>query len=139
MIKEIVILTVMNKRSPIYIFLLALLVSGSLMSQPVNYMQNYESAKAKMNAGNYDLSLKGFANLLAADPANKISVYTSYYYGISAYNLDQDEKARDMFLQIVQKYSDWENINETYLWLSKLSFELDNPNQGLYYAEKSIR
>lgn len=136
MIKEIVILTVMNKRSPIYIFLLALLVSGSLMSQPVNYMQNYESAKAKMNAGNYDLSLKGFANLLAADPANKISVYTSYYYGISAYNLDQDKKARDMFLQIVQKYSDWENINETYLWLSKLSFELDNPNQGLYYAEK---
>jgi hypothetical protein len=136
MIKEIVILTLMNRNRSIYIFLMALLVSSSLMSQPVNYKQDYESAKSKMDAGSYDLALKGFTKLLAADPANKISSYTSFYYAISAYNLDQKEKARDMFLQIVQKYSDWENINETYLWLSKLSFELDNPNQGLYYTEK---
>ena len=126
----------MKKKATIYFFLLALFVSGLALSQPIDYMQEFEAAKAKMNAGNYDLALKGFAKLLASDPAHQASAYSSFYYAVSAYNLEDKDKARDMFLQIVQKYSSWENISETYLWLSKLSFELENPNQGLYYADK---
>jgi len=99
-------------------------------------MQEYNSAKSYLDAGNYTAALKGFTNLLNVDPAHQVTPYTSYYYGVSAYTLDQKEKAKDMFLQITRKYTDWDKLPDTYLWLSKVSFELSSPNQGLFYANK---
>lgn len=135
MIKEIVTLTVMKVKFS-SIFLLALLISGFTLAQPVNYAQAYQTAKGLLDKGNYSAALNGFADLLNSDPAHERSAYTTFFYSIAAYHLNQKEQARDMLLQEVKKYPSWGNINEAYLWLSKISFELDNPNQGILYANK---
>jgi Receptor family ligand binding region len=132
---EITILTAMND-TKILILILLVFIAETSFGQPINYQEDYKTAKMQLNAGNYNAALTGFTRLLNADPANPISPYTSFFYGVAAYSLDQKEKARDMFLQITRKYTAWEKLPDTYLWLSKISFELSSPNQGLYYAQK---
>ncbi len=126
----------MNKINTLYLTLLVVLISGLAKSQPVNYKNDYDAAKASLDAGNYSAALSGFTELLNADPAHPNSAYTSYYYGVSAYSLGQKEKARDMFLQITRKYSAWEKKSEAYLWLIKISFEVSSPNMALFYADQ---
>ncbi len=133
---ESTILTAMNKTKFILLTLLVVLISGLAMSQPVNYKTDYDAAKAQLDAGNFTASLGSFSKLLNSDPANPNTAYTSFFYAVSAYSLDQKEKARDMFLQITSKYSSWERVSEAYLWLTKISFELESPNMGLLYAEQ---
>jgi len=123
----------LNSPFPILLFvLLSRLVSG----QPIDYKKDYGIAKSNLEAGNYDAALKGFRSLIANDPAHPMASYTSYFYGVTAFALDQKEQAKDMFLQIIKKYPQWNKIPDTYLWLSKIYFELSSPNQGMYYAAK---
>jgi len=126
----------MNKIKTFFLTLLVVLISGLVMSQPVNYKNDYDAAKASLDDGNYRAALSGFTKLLNDDPAHPNSAYTSFFYGVAAYSLGQKEQAKDMFLQITRKYSAWEKKSEAYLWLIKISFELSSPNMALFYADQ---
>jgi hypothetical protein len=130
------ILTAMNKIKTFFLTLLVVFVSGLVMSQPINYENDYAAAKASLDAGNYSTALSGFAKLLNDDPAHPNAAYTSFFYGISAYSLGQKEQAKDMFLQITRKYSAWQKKSEAYLWLIKISFEMASPNMALFYGDQ---
>lgn len=135
-ISESTIFTTMNKIKSFFLTLLVVLISGLAMSQPVNYKKDYDAAKANLDVGNYSLALSGFADLLNRDPAHPNSAYTSFFYGVSAYSLGHQEKAKDMFLQITRKYSSWDKKAEAYLWLIKISFEMSSPNMGMFYTDQ---
>ena len=133
---ESTILTAMNKIKTLFLTLLVVLISGMAMSQPVNYKEDYSTAKANLDAGNFRVALSGFTKLLESDPAHPNAAYTSFFYGVSAYSLGQKEKAKDMFLQITRKYGSWNKTAEAYLWLIKISFEMSSPNMGMFYADQ---
>jgi len=116
--------------------LLVLFLERNSTSQPLDYDKEYNLAQTNLDRGNYSLALNGFTKLMNSDPANPKAAYTSFYYAISANALDQKDKAKDMFLQITKNHTNWDKMPDTYLWLSKLYFELSSPNQGIYYAAK---
>jgi receptor family ligand binding protein len=130
------ILTKMNKIKAPFLTFLLVLVLRSAFGQPIDYKGDFNIAKNNLDAGNYTAALTGFARLLDADPAHQNAAYTSFFYAVSAYSLGQNEKARDMFLQITKKYANWDKTDEAYLWLIKISFELSSPNMGMFYARQ---
>jgi len=116
--------------------LLLLFLAFNATGQPLDYDKEYSTARANLEAGNYSIALNGFTKLMKSDPANPKSAYTSFYYAISANALGQKDEAKNMFLQVVKNYPHWDKLPETYLWLSKVYFDLSSPNQGIYYAAK---
>ncbi len=126
----------MFTKKTFYPLLLVLLLGTLAYGQQVDYMTAYKEGRAHLDAGRYELALNSFARLMKTDPAHPVTAYTAFFYGVAAYNLGQVEKARDMFLQITRNHAAWAKMDEAYLWLSKVSFELASPNQGLYYAGK---
>ncbi|MEN8247454.1 MAG: hypothetical protein ABFS32_00855 [Bacteroidota bacterium] len=125
----------MNK--PYIILILILLVlSQKAVGQNFDYDANYDAARLELEKGNYQVAYNGFKNLLEVHPAHEKSPYASFYYGVAAYSLDDKKKSKDIFLQITRRNPSWEKLSEVFLWLSKLSFELDSPNQGMYYAKR---
>ncbi len=102
-------------------------------AQTLDYRQTYEAAKIDLTEGRYEAALQDFTRLMQADPAHPLSPYTAYYYGVAAYRAGQPDKAKAMWLQLLRQHPAWPQQDEVYLWLSKLSFEENNPNQALYY------
>ncbi len=102
-------------------------------AQTLDYRQTYEAAKKNLADGRYEEALQGFNKLIQADPAHPLGAYTAYYYGIAAYRAGQPGKAKAMWLQLLRQHPAWPQQEEVYLWLNKLYFEENNPNQALYY------
>lgn len=124
----------MNNRN---LFLLGLffIFSSNLVGQTIPYDQEYQLAKTDFENQDYTRAAQRFKSLLARDPANEKSAYVAYYYGISSYEVENPELARDIFQELLKNNKDWNKISEAQLWLAKIYYELENPLQGTYYTE----
>ncbi len=114
---------------------LVLVCTGKVFGQAINYNLVYQDSRDKLEAGEYRMASQGFKSLLEIDPANPKASYATYFYAVSTYYEGNLNKAKDLFLQNIKNYSEWEEQAEVYLWLSKIYFEMESPYQGLYYAE----
>ncbi len=114
------------------------LLSGSIafsQSKDSNELK-FRNAKELMNLEKYSLAMQAFKPLTSSQVDNRYAAISSYYFAISAYNINQKYVARDMFLQILHEYPKWEKQDEVYLWLTNIYLQEGNYKKGLIYASK---
>lgn len=114
-----------------------LLVANLAWSQKDNSTEaKYNNARELMKLGKYGLAMQAFKPLTSPFEGNRFEKISSYYYAVAAYNDNQKYVARDMFLQFVDKFPDWEKLDEVHLWLTSIYMEEGEYHKGLGYASK---
>ncbi len=96
----------------------------------------FKNAKELMSLEKYSLAMQTFKPLISSLEGNQYAAISSYYYAISAYNDNHKYVARDMFLQILSEYPNWEKQDEVYLWLTNIYLQEGDYKKGLTYASK---
>ena len=117
--------------------LLAILLGLPMLSFSQE-QQKYLNGKELFKAGRYSLAMETFRELTNPEVPNGFNEYTSFYYALSAYHDGQLFIARDMFLQIESRYYQWRKMDEVYLWLTKIYFELDDFSRALEISAKIV-
>ena len=80
----------------------------------------FRNAKELMYQGKFGLAMQAFKPLANAYEGNRYTIISSFYYAVAAYNDGQKYVAKDMFLQILQRYPSWEKLDEVNLWLANI-------------------
>lgn len=96
----------------------------------------FNNGKNLFNSGKYELAMQALKPAMVSASANPYEPYASFYYAISAYRSNYKPLARDMFLQVVEKFPSWEYVNECEYWVSLIHFETDNFNLALAAGER---
>ena len=103
-----------------------------------DFQQKYLTGKALFRDGKYRLAMEAFRSV--ADPTTKstLTEYASYYFALSAYHDGQIYVARDMLLQIADRFYTWRKMDEVNLWLTQVNFELKNYTRALKYFDDIV-
>lgn len=80
----------------------------------------------------YALAMEAFKPLIVYDKENPSVEYSSFYYGVCAYQLGYKSVAKDMFLQIRNLYPSWDQMPEVNYWLATIYFDQHEYFQGMY-------
>ncbi len=96
----------------------------------------YQAGKNLFDQGKYALAMEAMKSLSNYQENNPFLEYASFYFGLSAYNLDQLAVAKNMFLQMERKHPKWEKINEVHFWLAKTYFEQEDFEEGMAALQK---
>lgn len=115
------------------LFLIIVFCSLSTVSIGQNYQSEYLEAKRLFNNKEYKVAKDAFKSLIASSPKHNFGKYASFFYALSAYHSESYTEAKDMWLQILSKYPDWEQADETNWWLAAAYFKLNNYNKGSEY------
>lgn len=120
-----------------------ILLIGMLFSTPNllaqssgNLQKNYRNGKELFESGKYELAMQVFTPLARQAENNPFTEYASFFYALSAYNAGQKTQAKNMLMQIDQKYSTWEEVDEARLWLAKIYFEENEFQKGVAILNK---
>ena len=94
----------------------------------------FKNARELLELGKYSMAMQAFEPLTKTYAGNHYTKISSFYYAIAAYNDGQMHVAKDMFLQILQKYPSWDKLEEVNLWMANIFLEEGNYARGLNYA-----
>lgn len=94
----------------------------------------FKNGKELMELEKYGLAMQTLQPLTNEFSGNKYTTIASFYYAVSAYNDGQKALAKDMFIQILQKYPSWEKLEEVNLWLTNIYLEEGDVEKGFNYA-----
>ena len=94
----------------------------------------FNNARELMDLGKYGLAMQAFEPLTSSFEGNRYARISSFYYAVCAYNNKQKYVAKDMFLQILQRYPSWEKLDEVNLWLANIYLQDGDITNGLRYA-----
>lgn len=95
----------------------------------------FQEGKALFDGGQHALAVSKLAPLTSLDADNDMVRYASFYYAVSSYRSNDAATAKNMFLQISQRFPGWEKQEEVNFWLGKLSLEAKDYKQGLSYLD----
>ena len=122
------------------IFLIGLVLSSatfaSAQKASVKFESSYKIAKQLLDQGKYGLSAESFKTLLASSEVNALVPYAQFYLGFASYNNGDVNYAKNAFLELTVKYSNWHKIDAANLWLSQIGFEQSGPFKGMLYASE---
>ena len=116
--------------------LVFLFFSFQVLSQ--DFQAKYLTGKDLFREGRYQLAMETFRPLTNPNNSNPFTEYASFYYALSAYKDGQTYVGRDMFLQIVNRFNNWRNVDEAYLWLGQIYFEQENYALAINYLDKTM-
>ena len=120
-------------------YILILVFCGSILfdlQAQTDQESQFLNGKNLFNLGKYELAMETFKDL-TSDRESDYAEYASFFYALSAHRLNQDFVAKSMFLQILDRYPDWNGNKEVHYWLSELYFEEKNYLQALSELELS--
>ncbi|MBL3655500.1 ABC transporter substrate-binding protein [Fulvivirga sediminis] len=113
-----------------------LLVIGLFLS--INFLyaqeskqQQYLNAKSLYSQESYNLAMEAFKPLMQRSADNPFAEYASFYYALAAYNQGYVPMAKNMMLQIKERFPKWSKINEVKYWLGKIYMETQEYNQAI--------
>lgn len=112
------------------------LAAGLQAQDASSFQRGYENGKGLYNLEKYALAMEAFKPLTREDPSNPYVTYASFYYALSALKLGQDNIAKNMLLQINQKYPNWNQMDDVNYWLAAAYFKQGAYDQGLKAVEK---
>ncbi len=78
--------------------------------------QEYMRAKSFFKQQNFQMA-EGIFKRLSTQHDQPFHIHASFYYGLCQYKLNQYDAAKAMYLQIIQKYTNWDQIDEVRYWL----------------------
>lgn len=114
---------------------LILLICVCVVSQAQNTQQDYLNAKSFFKNEKYNLAMETFKPIIQRNESKQFAPYASFYYAIAAYRQSYPALARDMFLQLNERFPKWKNKAEVNFWLSRLYFEQGDFQKAQEYAE----
>lgn len=117
------------KRSIVILFLVFFTLSA-VHAQDLK--RQYKHARTLFDNKDYALAMEAFKPLIVYDKDNPSPEYSSFYYGVSAYELGYKAVAKDMFLQIRNLYPNWDQLGEVNYWLARIYFDQREYFQGMH-------
>lgn len=119
-----------------FTFLLLCLGASYAIGQSSDYQRAYLNGKELFRNENYNLAVKAFQEATVDAPDNPFTEYASFFYALASYRDGKMYQAKNMFLQILEKYSGWEKIEEVRYWLGNIYFEESQYELALQQIEK---
>jgi tetratricopeptide (TPR) repeat protein len=108
-----------------------LILSVYQLNAQINYQSEYLSGKNYFKSGDYQRAENHFKNLLASNESNPFYLYGSYFYGISAYEAGNKERALEVLGNIRTTHPDWDKVDEVSLWYGKMLMQEGSLMKGL--------
>ncbi len=108
------------------------LVILSLNAFAQDLKRQYKHARMLFDNKEYNLAMEAFKPLIVYDKDNPSPEYSSFYYGVAAYELGYKAVAKDMFLQIRNLYPSWDQMPEVNYWLARIYFDQHEYFQGMH-------
>ncbi len=103
-----------------FFLLLSLHAAGQ---NKIKWNEQYQEGKEFLKLGRYKLAMQTLKPL-TSDFENDVDVrYASFYYAVAAWHNGDVMEAKNMFLQLKHKYSDWNKMDEINLWLIQIYFD----------------
>jgi tetratricopeptide (TPR) repeat protein len=112
-------------------FSAACLPVGEVHAQQQDLKRQYKHARMLFDNKEYSLAMEAFKPLIVYDKENPSPEYSSFYYGVSAYELGYKAVAKDMFVQIRTLYPAWDQLSEVNYWLARIYFDQHEYFQGM--------
>jgi len=104
------------------------------LSSPGEYQRAYLNAKDLYRLGKFELAMEAFRSVTQESSNNIFEEYASFYFAMAAYQSNKIPLAKSMWLQITEKYPEWNKMDEVNYHLSKINYENQNYFQGLLYS-----
>lgn len=117
-----------------FVFTVLMFCSAGLLAQ--DYQTNYTFGKELFREGRFELAMQSFKRVMLPAPNNPYAAYAGFYHALSAYRLGQLENSRQLFLEVTQRFADWDKIDEAYYWLATGYFEDQKPAAALGYLNR---
>jgi tetratricopeptide (TPR) repeat protein len=114
-----------------FLFFLTALIVG-INAQAQDLKRQYKHARMLFDNKDYALAMEAFKPLIVYDKDNPSPEYSSFYYGVCAYELGYKAVAKDMFLQIRNLYPNWDQLPEVNYWLARIYFDQHEYFQGMH-------
>src|ERR1044071_5394324 len=116
------------------IFILSLIIVSfsAIRAQQQDLKRQYKHARRLFDAKEWALAMEAFKPLIVYDKDNPSPEYSSFYYGVAAYELGYKAVAKDMFLQIRNLYPNWDQLPEVNYWLAQIYFDQHEYFQGMH-------
>lgn len=118
------------------LFVVSLSITVNAQKASSDFESKYNTAKQLLDQGKYGLAMQSYKSLLANSKQNELVPFAQFYLGNAAYYDGNISYAKDVFLQLTVKYSDWSKIDAAYLWLSQIGFEQSGIFKGMLYGSK---
>ena len=98
-----------------------------------DYQTNFTFGKELFREGRYELAMESFKKVMTPAPDNPYAPYASFYNALSAYRAGRVYQARELFLELIQRFPSWDKKYEAYYWLGTTYFEEQKPAPALNY------
>ncbi len=122
-------------RKYLVVSIFMLLLSGHLFSQKVDYSKVYEQAKTELKNKNFDKALDLFKQVSVHTNDNPHHINATYFYAYCALKQKQYWSANHYLNKIIEKYPDWNKINEVHYLLTKMAFEKHEYSQAIVLSK----
>lgn len=100
------------------------------------FQSDYQTAKELIEQEEYAQATTFLRELIVAHPNNIYESYASFFYAYASYQLEDYDQARDILLQLLQRYPDWEKIQEARYLMGAVQFARQKPKFALRYLQK---
>lgn len=116
------------------IIILSVILFGlsAVHAQQQDLKRQYKHARSLFDNKEWALAMEAFKPLIVYDKDNPSPEYSSFYYGVSAYELSYKSVAKDMFLQIRNLYPNWDQLPEVNYWLARIYFDQHEYFQAMH-------
>ena len=98
-----------------------LFLAMCMSSSAQNFSSLFKEGKAYFDKEQYALAMTKFASITSGNDNSDVVRYASYYYAVSAYESGDANLAKNMFLQVQQKFPQWDVQPEVNFWLAFLT------------------
>lgn len=117
--------------------LLSFSVQAQTSQESASVEDRYAQGKRLYQQGAYEQAIELFRPLSRQqDQSNPYVAYASYYFGLSALKSQQYDLAKNMFLQVISKYPNWEKLGEVDYWLADTYFNMGDYRQAMGLVEE---
>ncbi|GAA5026897.1 hypothetical protein GCM10011506_12980 [Marivirga lumbricoides] len=97
----------------------------------INYQSEYLAGKNYFRQENYQMAKNKFGHIVNSNEENPFYLYAAYFYGISAYQTNDEEKALEQYRQIRITHPQWDKIDELNIWYGHMLLDQGQLIKGL--------
>lgn len=120
----------MNKSIKYYLLFICTLMVFQISAQ-VNYQSEYLSGKNYFRQANYQMAKNKFAKVLEMEDENPFYLYGSYFYAISAYQVNDVEDALEQLRRIRVTHPKWDKLDDVNVWYGHMLLDNADLFKGL--------
>jgi hypothetical protein len=100
-----------------------------------DFQTKYLQGKEYYKAGKYGPAMETFLPVTRETPGNNYEEYAQYFYALSAFRANKMNEAYQMLLQLINKYPQWNSIDDACYLAANTSFELKKYRYGLNFLK----